>query len=72
MGKKIHNVDWFNTPNGCIGIVLHENEFGEKHAYIKQVPGLVEAIDIADVADWGAKIHVHQAKRIAEFLKTEE
>ena len=72
MGKKIHNVDWVNSSNGCIGIVLYENEHGDKFAYVKQVKGQDEATDVDDVIDWGGKIHPHQAKRISEFLNTEE
>ena len=70
--KKIHNVDWINSSNGCIGIVLYENEYGEKYAYVKQVTGQDEATDVNDVISWGGKIHAHQAERIAKFLKTEE
>jgi len=58
---KAINKTWFNNSKGCIGVVLAENEYGQK-AYISSVPGHDEESDVRTIMDWGARISRQQAE----------
>lgn len=56
---------WFTGGTGCTGIVLAENNDGERHLYIGTVHGYDEQADIQTLLDWGSKI---PASILAELL----
>jgi hypothetical protein len=52
---------WLSTRGGCIGVVLAENNYGQK-AFITVVSGHDEQQDIQHVMDWGSSLSLSQAK----------
>lgn len=69
---KIISTDWIAESQGCIGIVVIENEGGERKAYVGTGAGFSEDADRKRIIDWGGKLYPHVAKRIAEALETSE
>jgi hypothetical protein len=64
---KVVNKLWF-TNTDCVGIVLCENEYDEKRAYIKKVDGYNEEQDTQTIMDWGSTITLSQAQEIVNHL----
>lgn len=58
---KAINWTWFDNTRGCIGVVLAENEYGQK-AFIASVSGNDEKQDIQTVMEWGSSLTISQAK----------
>ena len=58
---KVLNSTFMSTRGGCIGVVLAENEYGQR-AYITVVPGFDEESDTQHVKDWGSKLSKEVAK----------
>lgn len=67
---KILAVEWFTqgAPPHHFGIVVIQNEGGEKKAYIGNVDGLDEWTDVQSIADWGCKIYLEQLEKILKVL----
>ena len=53
---KAIRVDWTNTSTECIGIVVGENERGERKAYIGVGQGFDESQDVQRILNRGGKI----------------
>jgi len=58
---KAINYTWFNNSRGCIGVVLAENEYGQR-AYISSVSGQDEDSDVKTVMEWGSSLSQSQAE----------
>ena len=67
--KKVIDDYWFTPMAGTVGVVLMENETGQKKAYIKKVTGIDREQDIQEILDWGTPITFTFAKAIFEHLK---
>ena len=70
MKGKVIEVMWFSAISEHIGIVLYINESGVKKAYIRSVAGHGQETDIRHIVSNGAKLHVQQAEKIFNHLKT--
>ena len=68
---KTLEVIWFNNGRGSIGVVLAENEFGQR-AYMSCVYGHDEEEDIDTVKKWGSKLNLVQAQGFFPGLINEE
>ena len=55
---KILDKMWFTSGIGTIGLVLVENDIGEKRVYICPVGGCDEESDAEYVANWGCRVPV--------------
>jgi len=66
---KIVGTYWFTGINFNIGIVIGENEIGEKKAYIKTVSGFYEDVDTRDVLEYGTPMSVGILEEIRDLLK---
>lgn len=51
-----------------IGIVMYENEVGEKKAVIGMGLGMDEEVDTQRIASHGARLHLHQVEEIKKHL----
>ena len=69
---KLLDTLWISDTDPPIGIVLTENEVGQKKVYVKAVQGLNEEYDKQDVAQNGGKIHQRQALKILNHLQSTE
>jgi len=58
---KVLNSAFMTTRGGSIGVVLTENEYGQK-AFICVVPGEDESDDIELVKSWGSSLSLERAK----------
>jgi hypothetical protein len=58
---KAINCTWFNNSRGSIGVVLAENEYGQR-AYISSVSGHDEQADVKLVMEWGSSLSQSQAE----------
>jgi hypothetical protein len=58
---KVLGKSWIPTSGGLIGVVLCENDYGQK-AFIRVVEGSDEESDIQKVCDWGSTLQIEQAK----------
>lgn len=58
---KAINWTWFNNSRGSIGVVLAENEYGQR-AYISSVEGYDEQSDVKLVMEWGSSLSQSQAE----------
>lgn len=67
--SKVLDVMWFSGVwgNDCIGIVLTQNEIGEKKFFIGQGKGVNEESDMITIADHGSRVH---GKKLTEFIKS--
>ena len=63
---------WFNSMLGTVGIVMYENEVGQKKAYIGIGDGLDEGYDIHQIKTHGAKLTLSQVKQIEAHLNNPE
>jgi hypothetical protein len=66
---KVIDDFWFTPAGGTIGIVLMENEVGQKKAYIKCVTGFDRDEDIRAILDYGSPVTIQFAKAIFDHLK---
>lgn len=68
--RKILAVEWFTQGQAPhhFGIVITENEVGEKKAYIGIADGLEVSTDIQSIADWGCKIYPEQLEKLLSTL----
>lgn len=61
---------WFTNWDGCIGIVLHENDTTkERTIYIGPAKGFDEKYDEKRILECGQKISLEVAEMMADFLK---
>lgn len=67
--KKIKDAIFFSPMGGHIGVVLYENEVGERKVYIKAVSGLDQAQDEQEIADYGAKVPEEVLNTLLTFLR---
>jgi len=59
---KIITKTWFNNSKGTVGVVLAENEYGQK-GFISSIQStLSEDDDAQTVLDWGSSLSQSQAK----------
>lgn len=66
---KVIEVIWISSLAGQLGIVLTENEVGEKKARIGVALGADEKADIEYIMEYGGKINPKDAQNIANHLK---
>jgi hypothetical protein len=52
----ILNSTWFTNMKGSIGIILTQNEIGEKKFYISSVDGFDQEVDERFIAEYGAPV----------------
>jgi len=55
---KVIDSMWFNTIQGHFGIVLGENERGERKLFAGVVGGLDQKTDEQALLDWGTKVNI--------------
>lgn len=65
---RIIDAIWFSSFTGTMGIVVIENETGERKAYIGHAAGLNERDDMQHIADHGAPIYAETLRRIADKI----
>jgi hypothetical protein len=66
---KILETIWITTNNGCIGIVLGEDDFTKEHkAYIGVVGGSNEEADTKYISRLGSPFPAATAERLYKFL----
>lgn len=66
---KVIETLWFTNMNGCIGIVVIEEDVtGDRKAYIGPVPGTDEETDTEAIIAWGNKFSLDTAQRIEHYL----
>jgi len=66
---KIIDTLWFTNGDGCIGIVVIEEDVtGDRKAYISPVSGTDEEADKQHIIDWGNKFSLDTALRLRHFL----
>lgn len=71
--QKIINSLWFCPMGGeCIGIIVIENNTGERKAYIGAGDGRDEGIDAQKIANGGAKITASTLERLLTQLKGDQ
>lgn len=63
---------WFSNAKECIGIVVGENEMGERKAYISSVTGLDYSEDVDYVLKHGAKLSIHILKDVVKRLENND
>lgn len=62
---KIIETFWFNQ----IGVIVVENETGERKAYIKQIEGISDVYDIQQIVSHGIPVYVAVLESILKVLK---
>ena len=55
---KVIDSMWFTTVQGHMGIVVGENEMGERKLYAGVVSGLNQEADEQALLDWGSKVNI--------------
>lgn len=65
---KIIDTIWFTSMYFTIGIVIIENEMGERKAYMGTGSGTDEAADVKRISEWGAKLDLVALHRILGHL----
>lgn len=59
---KIKSAQWFSDMSGFYGMVVGENDAGERKCYMKRVKGMDLQEDIRDVLENGAPVYLDQLK----------
>jgi len=70
-GVKVLDVVWFSATS-TIGIVLTENDIGERKAYIKTVSGTSEELDMTMVAEYGNTFPLNSAYELFPQWKQQD
>jgi len=60
---------WFNTAQGTFGIVVGENDRGERKLYGGTVIGLDQTLDEQAILDWGNKINIDKLEGLIAKTK---
>ncbi len=68
---KVIESYWFTTNDGCMGIVVIENDVGERKAYAGTVSGEDEKADTDKLITWGNKLSPAVAQRLANQLQAQ-
>ena len=55
---KVIDSMWFNTMQGNFGLVVGENETGERKLYAGVCSGLNQEKDEKAILDWGNKVNI--------------
>ena len=55
---KVIDSIWFNTLQGICGLVVGENEMGERKLYAGVVSGLDQKADEEAILSWGNKVSI--------------
>lgn len=67
---KVIDALWFTNNDGCIGIVVVEEDItGKRKAYIGPASGTDEKADTEQVSAWGNKLTLTALQRITKQLK---
>lgn len=66
---KIKSAQWFSEMDGFYGLVVGENEAGERKCYMKKVKGMDLQEDIRDVLENGAPVYLDQLNAAVEKMK---
>jgi len=70
---KVIEVLWFTNSEGCIGIVVVEEDVTRsRKAYISPVSGTDEKADTEQILAWGNKFSLDTAQRITSLLTGKE
>lgn len=72
--RKIKSVNWFTQGQEphTLGIVVIENEIGERKAYVGSGEGYDEGIDAELIADHGARVHPQMLRDILREVEQHE
>ena len=66
---KVIETIWFTDVNGCIGIVIGEEDVtGDRKAYIGSASGTDEKADTEQILAWGNKFSLDVTERIHRYL----
>lgn len=55
---KVIDSMWFTTSQGLFGLVVGENEMGERKLYAGVVSGLDQKADERAILSWGNKVNI--------------
>ncbi len=55
---KVIDSMWFTTSQGQFGLVVGENEMGERKLYAGVVSGLNQKADEQAILSWGNKVNI--------------
>ncbi len=55
---KVIDSMWFNTMQGCFGIVVGENDEGKRGLFAGVVGGLDQPADEQAILDWGNRVNI--------------
>ncbi|NVM23794.1 MAG: hypothetical protein HWN68_18700 [Desulfobacterales bacterium] len=55
---KVIDSMWFNTMQGHFGLVVGENEMGERKLYAGVIGGLDQEADEQAILSWGCKVNI--------------
>ena len=66
---KVIDSMWFNTAQGNFGIVVGENDRGERKLYAGTVIGLDQTLDEQAILDWGNKINIDKLEGLIAKTK---
>ena len=62
---------WFNTLQGSFGLVIGENERGERHLYAGVCSGLDQGHDEKSILSWGNKVNIGMMEGLIAKTKGE-
>lgn len=66
--SKVLFKTWFTSSSGCAGIIVTENEVGNRAAYAGPVSGFDEEQDIDFLKKWGGKVSINDLKIIIKLM----
>ena len=70
---KVLDKLWFTNKDGCIGIVVIEEDVtGDRKAYIGVGQGNSEEVDTEQILAWGNKFSVDILERLNHFMRKPE
>ena len=68
---KVIDSIWFNTLQGVCGLVVGENERGERKIYAGVVSGFNQKADEEEILSWGNKVSISLLKGLIDKTKSE-
>ncbi len=72
MFPKVIDVTWITSPHGTVGIVVTENDLGERRLRASSVEGENEDRDAQYVAEWGGAVSINDLERMIKLVKQNE
>ena len=68
---KVIDSMWFNTIQGAFGIVVGENEMGERKLYAGVCHGVDQQADERAILSWGNKVNIGMLANLLYKTKKE-